>query len=427
MKFIDLLQTARRGLRRSRARTLLTISAIFIGAMTLTLTNGIGSGVKSYLSRQASELGAINVLQIMPSVSVAAGGNAGDGPASYNPNRKVSAQGIALMDAHDIAVIKAIPNISEVVPAYIFSPDYIMGNGGKYELNTVVTRAGDNKASMEAGKLVDNNSPEDQIVLPDTYVSDMGYGNASALIGKTVTIGITNEEGRQSTVNATVVGVQPKVLFGDQAATVNTTLAQQLYDLQSVGLSPARMNQFNSLMAVFPNNLSAQQIQAIKDTLHNKGYNAQTLQDTKHTAFTIINVAIIVLDVFAGITLIAASFGIINTLYMSVQERTKEIGLMKALGMSEGKVFTLFSIEATLIGFWGSALGVVAAASIGKAINTIARNSFLKDVPGLTLLTFPVTTILGVIVGIMLLAFLAGTLPALRASRKNPIEALRYE
>ncbi len=112
---------------------------------------------------------------------------------------------------------------------------------------------------------------------------------------------------------------------------------------------------------------------------------------------------------------------------MSVQERTKEIGLMKALGMSKGKIFTLFSIEAILIGFWGSMLGVGFAVALGKVVNAVASKGFLKDFTGLQLLSFPLKSVAVIVIGIMLIAFLAGTLPARRASQKDPIEALRYE
>jgi putative ABC transport system permease protein len=110
-----------------------------------------------------------------------------------------------------------------------------------------------------------------------------------------------------------------------------------------------------------------------------------------------------------------------------VKERTKEIGLMRALGMGRRRIFLLFSSEAVLIGFWGSILGVAFAALAGQVINAVGTNGFLKDYPGLSLLTFPPSTVVAVVLGIMLIAFLAGTLPALRASRKDPIEALRYE
>ena len=80
---------------------------------------------------------------------------------------------------------------------------------------------------------------------------------------------------------------------------------------------------------------------------------------------TVIDGIVLVLNAFAIIALLAASFGIVNTLLMSVQERTREIGLMKAMGMGSGKVFGLFSLEAAFIGFLGSAIGVGVAMLAG--------------------------------------------------------------
>ncbi len=77
------------------------------------------------------------------------------------------------------------------------------------------------------------------------------------------------------------------------------------------------------------------------------------------------------LNAFAVIALIAAGFGIINTLLMSVQERTREIGLMKAMGMGGGKVYTLFSLEAVFIGFLGSAIGAGVAIALGTGISNV--------------------------------------------------------
>mgnify|MGYP002719660966 FL=1 len=117
----------------------------------------------------------------------------------------------------------------------------------------------------------------------------------------------------------------------------------------------------------------------------------------------------------------------INTLLMSVQERTREIGLMKSLGMSSGKVFTLFSMEAVMIGLMGSVVGVGLGLAVGFGANALLVNGALKDVAGLTLFALNPLAILGTIGLILLIAFLAGTLPALRAARKDPISALRYE
>jgi putative ABC transport system permease protein len=434
MKFIDLLQTASSSMLRSKARTFLTIIAIFIGAMTITLTNGIGTGIKSYLNKQIGNLGATNVLTIQLTNTTSSGPkSASSAPAPYNPNQKIAttgggreAQKQLLMTAKDISRIKSIPNILSAIPARAITPDYIMGTSGKYQLS-LEQQFGTTTAQMLAGGGVNDNSSQNQITVPANYVRSLGYINNQAIIGKTVTIGITSAEGNQSTVTATVTGVQQIAVVGPSAAYANTALANQLYGIQSTGLPAAIVNSYSTVAATFPSNFTPTQITSLENELKAKGYTGQTIKDKENTIFTALNVVIIVFDMFGAIALLAASFGIVNTLLMSVQERTKEIGLMKALGMSPRRIFALFSIEAVLIGFWGSALGVGFAALIGKAVNAIGRHGFLKDFTGLSLLTFPLTTVATVIIGIMLIAFLAGTLPALRASKKDPIEALRYE
>jgi putative ABC transport system permease protein len=117
----------------------------------------------------------------------------------------------------------------------------------------------------------------------------------------------------------------------------------------------------------------------------------------------------------------------VNTLFMSVQERTREIGLMKAMGMGSGRIFGLFSLEAVFIGFLGSALGVVLGMLAGGVASNALSGTLLADLPGLQLIAFDATSIVTVVVLVMAIAFLAGTLPAARAARKDPVESLRYE
>ena len=141
----------------------------------------------------------------------------------------------------------------------------------------------------------------------------------------------------------------------------------------------------------------------------------------------IINTVTWVLGGFAVIALVAASFGIVNTLLMSVQERTREIGLMKALGMSRGKVFGLFSMEAIIIGLMGSIIGVGAGVATGVIGNAVLVSGPLDNVVGLVLFAVDPISIAVITLLVVGIAFLAGTLPAARAAKKDPIEALRYE
>jgi len=134
-----------------------------------------------------------------------------------------------------------------------------------------------------------------------------------------------------------------------------------------------------------------------------------------------------VLNAFAVIALLAAGFGIVNTLLMSVQERTREIGLMKAMGMSGGRIYALFSVEAVFIGFLGSAIGALGAMGAGAVANVILAETVIADLQGLEVLIFAPIPMLTVVLLVMGIAFLAGTIPARRAARQNPITALRYE
>ncbi|OZB80544.1 MAG: hypothetical protein B7X41_17760 [Microbacterium sp. 14-71-5] len=168
-------------------------------------------------------------------------------------------------------------------------------------------------------------------------------------------------------------------------------------------------------------------MKSLQDRLASAGYSSTTVAQQLGTFKAVIDGIVLVLNAFAIIALLAASFGIINTLYMSVQERTREIGLMKAMGMGSGRVFGLFSLEATFIGFLGSALGVLGGMLVGSVVSRILGRTLLSDLSGLQLVAFDARSIASVILLVMVIAFLAGTLPAARAARQDPVESLRYE
>ena len=97
--------------------------------------------------------------------------------------------------------------------------------------------------------------------------------------------------------------------------------------------------------------------------------------------------------------------------------------------MSSGRVYAEFATEAILLGFWGSVFGVVVAMIIGTVANTAvhAPGGFLEVFPTFDLFKFTISNVLPIIIVVMIIAFLAGTIPAWKAAHKNPIDALRYE
>jgi putative ABC transport system permease protein len=110
-----------------------------------------------------------------------------------------------------------------------------------------------------------------------------------------------------------------------------------------------------------------------------------------------------------------------------VLERTKEIGLQKALGMGRGKIFAIFSLESVLIGFWGAVLGAFGGIAAGLITNKVLVTAYAGSFEGFSLFAFKPFSILMIILLVCAIAFVAGVMPAIRASRLNPIESLRYE
>ena len=431
MKFIDILSTASSNMLRSKVRSILTVVAVFVGALTLTLTVGISSGISSYVDDQLGNLGADDVLMVQMQLDMGFG-DSSSGPKEYDPNRTLSSSdqsgmAVAVLTDEDIDIIRGEPGIKSVEPTLVAAVDYIQAeNQEKYQINASSFITGTN-LSMAAGKPVANDSSQKQIVLPISYISALGFSSNKNALGQPITLGITDATGVQHRIEAIIVGVQEQTLVSAFGANVNTVLIENLHDVQSQGLPDSAKDRYQDVIARLDKNISDKDLQTIKDDLKAKGYSALTLKDQIGAFKQVIGAIAYVLIFFGGIALLAASFGIINTLFMAVQERTKEIGLMKAVGMSGGKIFTLFSVEAVLLGFWGSLTGVLAAMGLGQIANRFATDTFLKDLEGFALTSFPLQSVVIIVMLITGIAFLAGTLPARRAARQNPIDALRYE
>lgn len=431
MSFAEIVRTAIGNAFRSKLRTTLTVLAIFVGAFTLTLTNGVGTGITNYIDTQVSSLGATDIIMISQA-SLAEGGafgQAASGPTEYDPDKAVVAgqmgSQFAALTNTDLAAIRAIGGILSVEPLRIVSPDYIGSEGGKkYEFTVNPSPAGSRVALLAGTGFTDGATPE--LFLPAIYVEPLGFASPSAAVGTTLTIGVSDVFGQKHEVEARVAGVQEDTIFAF-GMIISEGLTDALYSAQTAGLPAAAAEIYPMAVARFSPTAGTAQVKEIKAALEAGGYSGQTVADQLGAVNTVINGIVGVLNAFAVIALIAASFGIINTLLMSVQERTREIGLMKAMGMGRSRIFALFTTEAVVIGFLGSAIGSGVAIALGTVISTVLADGPLKDLAGLRVLEFNPVSVVVVILVVMLLAFLSGTLPAARAAKLDPIEALRYE
>lgn len=419
MRFIDIIATANSNLAKNKLRTLLTIIAVFIGAFTLSLTNGIGTGFSEYFNSQIANVGFDNSLIITKKSDFSISGN---DVKEYQGTRK-NDFGMPVMQLSDLDEVNKIDGLSDVQRSYDVQPEYITTGEKKFEVSVSAFINGLRQDVM-AGSLIkadDSNG----ILLTKAYVDALQLGDAKDAVGKKAVIAIKDPKENTKDFPLTVRGVITTGLIDNGALQVSKQTVEAMNTFQSGGL-PSIQNQFSYATARYDKNASEEDIAAVKKVLNNKGLEGKTIEEQIGAAAQFIKIFQIALNSFGAIALIAATFGIVNTLLMAVHERTREIGLSKALGMSRRTVFALFSLEAVLIGFWGSLLGVLAAKGVGAIFNNIAANSFLKDFDGLQV-SFPLTGTLVIMGLIMAIAFIAGALPSRRASKLDPIEALRYE
>lgn len=432
MKNVDIIKDAAKNTGRSKVRTGLTVTAIVIGAFTLTLTNSVGTGISSYIDNQVGSLGNADVISVFKPAEEAKS----EGPTKYEMKTPGSSQdnstamglGIELLTESDIEKLEKLSNVQFVSPTIMANPDYIQGQNGEKFVFSPNPAVSVMTPDLKAGSGFTEEGSEKvsrEIIIPTSYVNALGYSSDEEIINKKVTIGVTDYALEQHNVEATVVGVQNKSLFGESVS-LSEPLTKELSEIQKTGL-PEIENSYVSAIVTMTPDLSEDGITQLKQNISDLGLKGQTIKDQLGTMQSVINGLIGVLNAFAVITLIAASFGIMNTLLMSVKERTREIGLMKAMGMPSSKIFSLFSLEAIIIGFLGSAIGVAGAMVVGTVASNILSTTILSDLEGLTISLFTFPDIATVILIVMGIAFLSGTIPAASAAKQNPIDALHYE
>ena len=434
MKVLDIIHDANASLWRSKLRSSLTILAIFVGSFTIILNSAINAGVNDFMDKQIANMGGEGYLEMMPteayeSVMNMVGNN---GPQEYTEDKDNTNAATYIKD-EQIEKAKKIDGIKVFNVLPNSTVDYITSKktDKRYRLNINLVVEG---ISFDMSNGVTPNTDKNadyEIAVNEDLAKALGYENVADIVGETVQIAVPSNlkcytaikrSECQTLVDVKVSGTQAPGILSMGGSRTNLAFWNRINAINYEGM-PAETNRSYQATA----DVEPEKIKDVQKALEEIGLKAMSVEDEVGMFQVFFDAILIVFNIFGGIALVAASIGIINTLFMAVQERTREIGLDKALGMSNGKVFLSFSAEAIMLGFWGSLFGIVVSMIVGNIANVVATQTFLSDFPTFKLTIFEPLTMISIALIIMLIAFLAGTVPARRASKKNPIDSLRYE
>ncbi len=401
---INHLQNARQSLRSNRMRSYLTMLGVTIGVASVTIILSLSSGAGKIVSDQVDALGG-NITVIRPGSPQ----NAVTDLTHIKAQQSFSASSLT---EYDLGVIKNIKHVAEVAPLVVMSGTIKADNVAPSDSLIVATTpelATISDLTVKTGQFLDTTINQDTVVIGpqlavNVFGTDQAIGKSLTIHGKSfVVIGVLQRANNPINYNS--------VDF-DNAAIINLQTGKQL------GIGQPQIQQIDVRSDSIAN-LSQVIIDINKALLvSHAGENdfsvlsgTQIAQPTSQLFFAIAGAT----TAIASISLLVGGIGIMNIMLVNVAERTREIGIRKALGANNGDIAAQFMIESIAIGLGGGICGYIVGYLAAFGIST-----FLTFQPAINWQIAGIAAFISVIMGTVF-----GLYPAFRASRKDPIESLR--
>ena len=450
MTFRDALDLALRNLRQAKLRTFLTTLGVSIGIASLAGMVSLGVGLQDQLVGGFQRSGLFDAVTVLPGgdrPGVMMGGRLGprgfgrrgDGgaPVPAAPDR-------VERDITDAALkdLAAIEHVRDVYPTLRIPVEAKYGGDSEFALAAAVpvsVRGEGTFQSMAYGRFFDSDAEVACMVSLD-LAKRIEQKAPASLVGKALTLNyaavaptgvpqraefacpIVGIVERETGPFAAAAGVSPLMVPMGKAREM---YAASALSAPGVSRGAAGPRPFGSAVVRVT---ATQFVPDVQERIRQMGFNAYSAGDSIKgikRAFILLD---IILSLIGSIALAVSSLGIMNTMVMSILERTREIGIMKAIGGSDTDIRRIFLIEASTIGLLGGVAGVILGWGVGRAIN-FGANVYVEQQGGTAgnLFSLPFWLIGGAIGFSIGVSLLAGSYPAARAARLDPIQALRHD
>jgi ABC-type antimicrobial peptide transport system permease subunit len=424
MTLHDQIRTAVANVGRRKMRSALASLGVVVGTLTIVTMVSLAAGVRQQINRQFAAIG-LDRLTINPQNNRRGGFDPGGFDSSG------TAAGKKTITKQDVDRWNKLPGVIRIIPE-VYLPGWI---------GCVVKWSGTNQPVRLVGAdptraMFFLGPPEPvagSLELPDAGGIVLSQGTALALgvssndfaglIGKTVETVLRTSRGETQSYVLRVQGISDERQRNVQVS-ITDRIAMKNWWFNSTNALESEGYDFATVRSV-----DVTRAVELMAEFRKEGFQVQSLESVMEIANRVVTVITLMFTLIGSMALLVATIGIANTTVMAIYERTREIGILKAMGASNGEIRKMFMMEAGCIGLIGGMLGLLLGWLAGLGLNQVIpiylrhrqlpiHGDFFVVSPGLAAGTILFATVIG---------FLAGLLPAQRAAKLDPLQALRHE
>jgi len=481
MSFLDILHLALRNLRQAKLRATLTTMGVIVGVAVIVTMMSFGLGLQRNMLDRFKALDFFNEIQVFGQglSSLAGLDRSSRGPEGERRNDRRSEKApTRILDDAGVKEIAAIPGVAYVEPSV--NINVFVRSNGKLRSSNIgganIPNAATRFQHFAAGKMIASPTAGEAVV-SERFIKDFGYDKPADAIGKTLELlappsenkkeeeqdapnffgiplddpGLDESNPDVESKTFVIAGVLGEIKEGvGQGGLRGLFPSAQIYiplqmahdwsvqhrtPMGQVALALARRGgnlgegQNEGYEAAVVRVTDPKHLTEVRQKITELGFGSFSIVDEIDQIRTVFLIIDSVLGLLGGISLLVASFGIANTMIMSILERTREIGIMKAIGAEDREIKLIFFVEAAVIGVLGGIVGVLIAWGIDGIANRLAYRFILKP-QGASFIDFfslPIYLSVGAILFALVVSILAALYPASRAARIDPVRALRHD